>query len=76
MEKTVSGSQLFQALQQLIRVLGDAKIPNRFGFLDDIALADVTLSSLRVLVGKNDLAAGAIVDKGRIAEYKPLFKHL
>ena len=65
----------FQAFEQFIGVFGDAQIPNIFGFLHHIAVANIALAALRVLIGQHHLAGRAVVDKRFVAERKPVFKH-
>ena len=67
---------LFQSLEQLVCVFCDAQIPDLLGLLDDLAVADVTLSALGILVGQNHLTAGAVVDQGLVPESQSLFEHL
>ena len=67
---------LFQSLKQLVCVLGDAQIPDLLGLLHDFAVADVALTALRILVGQNDLTAGAVVDQCLVTECQSLFEHL
>ena len=66
----------FEAFEQLIRILGNAEIPDLFGLLNDITVADIALTALRILIGENDLAGGAVVDHGLIAEYESVLEHL
>ena len=66
---------LVKPLQQLVCVLRDAKIPNGFGLLDDIALTNIALAALRILVGKHHLTARAIIDQSGITEYQSVFIH-
>ena len=66
---------LLKSLQKLVCILGDAQIPNGFGLLHDGTVADIAFAALGILVGKNDLAAGAIVDECIVAENESVFEH-
>ena len=66
----------FQTLKQLVGILRNAEIPDLFCLLDDVAVADVALAALGILIGQNDLAGRAVIDKGLIAEHKPVLEHL
>ena len=51
---------ILQTLQQLVRVLCDAEIPDLLRELDDIVMADIALAALGILVGEDDLAVRAL----------------
>ena len=65
-----------QALQELVGVLGNAEVPHVLGLLDDVGVADIALTALGVLVGKDDLAMRAVVDHSGVAEGQTLLEHL
>ena len=65
-----------EAFQELVGVLGDSQIPYVLGKLNDVAVADIALAALAVLVGQNDLAGGAVVDKGLVSENHAVLKQL
>ena len=67
---------ILQALQKLICIFCNLQIPNRLRLLYNLAVADITLTSLTVLVGKNNLTAWTIVNECCITEYKSLLEHL
>ena len=66
---------LFKSLQELVCVFRDSQIPNVFRFLNDIAVADIAFTALRVFIGKNDLTVRAIVYESGCAEHKTFVKH-
>ncbi len=65
---------MLQSLEQLIRVFSDAQEPDVLRKLNDITVADIALASLRVLVGKDNLAVRAVIDQRFRAENKPVLK--
>ena len=67
---------LIKTVEQLVRVLCDAEIPDFLGFLDDIAVADIAFSTLAVLVGQNDLAGRAVIDECLISVGQTMVKKL
>jgi hypothetical protein len=67
---------ILQALEQLVCVLCDAEIPDLLRELNDIIVADIALAALGILVGEDNLAVRAVIDKCRIAEHKPVLEQL
>ena len=39
-------------------------------------MADIALTALRILIGKNNLTRGTVVDKSLVTECETVFKHL
>ena len=66
---------MVQTLKQLIGIFRYAKIPDVLGLLNNFAVADIALSALRILVGKDNLARRAVVDKRLIPESESMLKH-
>ena len=67
---------ILQSIQKLVRILRDAKEPDILGELHHITVADVALSSLRILIGKDNLAVRAVIDQCLRTEYKAMLKQL
>ena len=67
---------VLETLEKLVCVFGYAEIPDVLRFLNDVTLADIALAALTVLVGKNDLAARAVVDERLVAENETVLEHL
>ena len=66
---------VLQSLKKLVRILGDSQIPDILGLLDNVAVADVTFSTLAVLIGKNNFAGWTVVYQCLITEYQSVLKH-
>ena len=67
---------LVQAVQKLVRVLGDPEVPDLLLLLDDIAVADIALAALAVLVGEDHLAVGAVVHQSLVPESQSVVEQL
>ena len=67
---------LLEALKELIGILCDAEVPYVLGLLDNIAMADIALTALGILIGKNYLTAGAVVYECLITEHESVIEHL
>ena len=67
---------MIQSLEQLVCIICDPEEPYILRHLDDIAVADVTLTALRILVGQDYLAVRAVIDQRLRAEHEPVLKQL
>ena len=65
-----------KSLKKLISVLCDTKIPNVLFLLDNVCIADITFTTLWILIWKYYLTMWAVVNKSLISENKALFEHL
>ena len=66
---------ILKTFKKFIRILSDSQIPYIFGFLNNIAVADITFTALAVFIGKDYFTVRAVVNQCSVSEYKTFLKH-
>ena len=65
---------MIQTFQKFVRIIGDPEEPYILRELYNLAVADVTFTSLRILIGQNNLAVRTVVDQCLGAEYQSVLE--